>query len=77
MSKFYQVYQAHSPSGGISAVDDTRYATLEEARGAAEALASGVSEFRTYVVGNKEYTFPAFWAQSMREHKGVIVLELE
>ena len=61
--RFFQVYQCHAPSGGMSAVDETQYQTLEEARGAAEAMAMRVSEFHTHQIGKKKYTYPVFWAQ--------------
>lgn len=77
MTKLYQVYQCHAPSGGISPVDDTTYETIEEARGAAEAMASEVSEFRVYQVGNQECKFPAFWAQAVRRVGGITILEVE
>ncbi|MHA2063096.1 MAG: hypothetical protein ACXABY_01825 [Candidatus Thorarchaeota archaeon] len=76
-NRFYQVYQSHSPSGGISPVDNTRYDTLEEARGAAEALMSEVSEFTLYNVGGQEITFPSYWPQPMSEKDGLTFIELQ
>jgi len=76
MTKFYQVYQCHSPSGGISAVDETRYSTSAEASGVAEAMTGEVSEFVTFDVGGSKYQYPAYWAQGMREEKGTLFMEL-
>ena len=78
MREFYQVYQAHAPSGGVSAVDGTEYATIEEARGAAEALTSGVDVFDLYDVAGQQMAYPAYWAQGVRvtrEEDGVRYVE--
>lgn len=76
MSKYYQVCQCHSPSGGMSLVDETKYATLEEARGAAQALLSQVGKFQLYNVDGKSYAYPHYWAQGFNETiNGVTHLE--
>ena len=61
--KKYQVFQCHAPSGGVTPVDPMMYDTLEEARGAAEALMLGVSEFNYYNVHGTECVYPQFWPQ--------------
>tara|TARA_R110002094_G_scaffold214658_1_gene185188 strand:- start:8128 stop:8367 length:240 start_codon:yes stop_codon:yes gene_type:complete len=66
MSKHYKVYQSHAPSGGISPVNDIEYATIEEARGAAEAMASETEVSYTHDFGGGNITtYPSFWAQSI------------
>lgn len=78
MNEFYQVYQAHSPSGGVGAVDDMEYETLEEARGVAEALMSGVDVFDLYDVNGQQMAYPAYWAQGirvLREEDGMRTIE--
>jgi len=74
MSKRYQVYQCHSPSGGIGPVDETRFDTLEEASGVAEALTSEVSEFTKFNIDGKDCFYPAYWAQTIEEKDGLTYL---
>tara|TARA_R110002094_G_C4893744_1_gene209898 strand:- start:440 stop:697 length:258 start_codon:yes stop_codon:yes gene_type:complete len=64
MDSYYEVHQCHAPSGGVGPVDDTQYDTVEEARGAAEAMASETGVLYTHDFGGgKISTYPTFWAQ--------------
>jgi hypothetical protein len=79
-NRFYQVYQCHSPSGGMSAVDETRYATVEEARAVAEAMKGEVSDPVIYdlnMFGCKvsRVAYPTYWAQALRDEGNFIYLE--
>ncbi len=78
MHKFYQVFQSHSPSGGCSPVDQTRYATKEEAQAEAKRLLDEVDVFNIYNCGGQELTFPSFWPQPLREGPdGGLIMEFE
>jgi hypothetical protein len=77
-SKFYQVYQCHSPSGGVGAVSEQRYPTKEEAQTEADRLLAQVGDFNLYSIDGKEYSYPAYWPQCLTERPGgILMMEFE
>lgn len=65
----------HSPSGGMSAVDHTRYQTYQEAQRVAQSLVDAIKELKVYNCYGQQFVYPAYWAQCLREEGNAIYIE--